>query len=125
MTVSKEAQAAADALKAKGGSPIYIVIAGTEFVYRPINRNEWRELKDSMTRKIAEFQGNEKDPDSPEAAIKLDQLREEEMVKVMEIAKVYYADSIDDCPAGVVDALSNAIMESSGFAGPETMPQKL
>ena len=46
-------------------------------------------------------------------------------MKLLEISRIFYAGEIDDLPAGVVDSLSDLILLSSGFGGPEIEPIKL
>ena len=114
---SPEANSAVKAAKANGINPVFITIAGGTYIYKTITRKEWRQLRKDMQAKLVEAGEDEE---------KLLDVKEDELLKLLNLAKVYYQEgNIDDLPAGVVDSLADSILISSGFGGAEIEPIKL
>ncbi|RMG69778.1 MAG: hypothetical protein D6710_08305 [Nitrospirae bacterium] len=115
--VSEQAQAAADRLKEQGYTPVYTVIAGQEFVFRPITRAEWRELIRRRNQQAAEAGDNQ---------IAIAEIQEDSAEEFTKMAVVYPENfDVSKAPAGIVNSLSDAILLESGFAGPDVEPVKL
>jgi predicted HNH restriction endonuclease len=112
--ISDEAKAAAEKAKAEGLVTMFIVIAGTQYVYRPINRKEWREHLKTQNKAIAE---------AGEDKVKIFEVQEDAKEALVEAALVYNESSV--VPAGAIDILSDVILIESGFGPPETEPIRL
>lgn len=132
--VSKKAQAAATAAKKTGVRPVYVTISGREYVYRGMTRGEWADLRRDISAIMAKLQ-TELAPvegDAPKVVaekvakleVAMGDLRENEMEKVVALAKVYYENE-EGMGAGVVETLTDLIMQESGFGGPELEPVRL
>jgi hypothetical protein len=113
-SIGAEAKAAAEKAKADGIAPMFIVIAGNQYVYRPVNRKEWREHLKKQNAALAEV-GEDR-----AAAFEVQEDSKEALVYS---ALIYRDGSI--VPAGAIDVLSDAILIESGFGPPETEPIRL
>ena len=117
MSASKEAKSAADKAKEDGFQPMYTVVAGQEFVFRGVTRSEWRELLDRRNAKVQE---------AGEDPVKQAAIQEDEMEHLCQIATIFPSEFDNEkMGAGTVQALSDAILIESGFAGPEVEPVRL
>ena len=120
LKLSDEIKKKIDAVKSNGHSVYHIEIEGHTYVYRSINRQEYRALQ----RKMADA-GREAEDDVALAALKDD--GEEELVtmamiwpEVQSRLDISAATKI----AGAVTTVSDKIMQASGF-GVDAEPQQL
>ncbi len=106
-TIAKAVEEARD----KGFRPYWIMLNGYNFVYRPINRKEWRELTKTQNRAMMEAQ------DDPEIQV---DLKNEQTEKMVRTCLIYSDVPVDDnLGAGYVDTLFDVILVDSGFGQPD------
>jgi hypothetical protein len=112
--ISEGAQAAADKAKEEGFEPMFIIVAGQQFVYRPMSRKEWRQhlKKQNVAIKAAE-----------EDQTAIFEVQEDAKESLVEFALIYQESKV--MPAGAVEILSDAILIESGFGPPDTEPIRL
>jgi len=116
LSLSEEALDLVQKAKAAGHDVFQIKIASMLFVYRPVYRQEWKQLLKHRNKAMLAA------ADDP---IKKVDVAEEEMEKLLEICLVYPKTSLDTMPAGCIQALCDAITEASGFSGVEVESIKL
>ncbi len=114
--VSEKAKLAAEEAKAKGLEVHFAKVAGKEFLFKPINRTEWK----SLLRKRNEAMTKAGDDELKKADV-----LEQELESLLDIALLYSTDPIESIPAGAVQSVCDAIMVASGFTGLESEPIKL
>jgi len=116
LDLSEAARKAILTAKEAGYEPVFTKISGKEFVYKPVTRKQWRELRTRMSEAASKI-----DQDDDLAAA---ELREEELERLVRMCEVYYENS-ENLYAGTVDSLSDSILLSSGFGGAEVDPIRL
>ena len=116
MTVSKEAKTAADEAKKSGFKPMYVVVAGAEYVYRGVTRKEWRLHLEERNSLLKEAEQDE---------VRQAEIQEEAMESIVGIALIFPEFNKDTFPAGAIQTLSDNILLASGFGGPDIDPVEL
>jgi len=114
--ISAAAQAAATAAKENGYDVEFVLIAGKEYVYRPIVRSEWRKLMKERNELMAAL---EEDKLAQAEAL------ESEYEKILSLCLLYSSVPMANIPAGAVQTLGDAILSLSGFGGLDMTPIKL
>jgi len=112
---SEAALAASAGAKEQGYEPLYVKIAGKEFVYRFVERSEWRTLLKARNEAMAQAIDDQ---------AKLE-VAEKEIESLLEVCLIYSTDPIEKLPAGTVQLISDAILVASGFGGLDAEPVKL
>jgi len=115
VTVSDAAKAAAENAKAEGYEPLYTKIAGKEFVYRALERAEWRALVKARNQSM----------EAAKTDLEKAEVAEQELEEILKVCLVYSSQPIEKLPAGSIQAVCEMIMADSGFAGPEIQTIKL
>jgi hypothetical protein len=130
--ITKEVQKDIDAAKALGHVVYSVKIAGARYIYRSINRGEFRDLQSQLTseaeavRAASDLKKKSLSKDSPElseieaeletAALGIRDRGEDRLVK----KGLVCPDNLpNNAPAGVVATLADRIMEGSGFQAGE------
>lgn len=116
LKLSEAVRTAAEEAKAKGIEVHFVKIAGKEYLFKTINRLEW---------KILLKKRNEAMQKAGEDELKKAEVLEQELESLLEVALIYSADKLESIPAGAVQTVCDAIMMASGFAGLESEPIKL
>ncbi len=120
-------QSLIDNAKQAGHSVFSVKIAGRVYVYRSINRKEFRDLRDSLAKKAENIKNTAKiaaektKEEVNQAAVdisvaNLKEEGEEEMVLLGLISHPTITRSeLDNFPAGIIASLSDKILMASGF----------
>ena len=116
MTVNPEAQKALDDAKALGLRPSYIIIANQEYIYRGINRKEWREIVSKRNNAII---------DADEDQVKIADIQEDEVEFITSLCLLYPEYDTNTIGAGTVQHLADLVLFEAGFGGPEIEAVKL
>ena len=103
MTLTTEQQTLVDETKAKGFKVFSISHEDDFYIYRNINRAEWRDL---LKRRNLTGEDN---------ALEVRDQLEEEVVTLALMSPTLTPEQINNLPAGVVSMLSDRIMFASGF----------
>lgn len=115
-------------LKADGHSVYSIVLASRTYIYRSVNRKEFRSLQDDIAKKTAALRKQGKVEDDPELENDITKLKEESEEHLVVMALVdpeaIHVGELESLPAGVVSSLSELILQASAF-GSEAEPQLL
>ena len=114
--ISEAAKLAVETNKQKGIEVHFAKVAGKEYLFKPINRAEW---------KILLKKRNEAMQQAGDDELKKAEVLEQELESLLSIALLYSADPIENVPAGAVQSICDAIMVESGFTGLESEPIKL
>lgn len=114
--ISEEAREVAKQLKEAGYEPMLTRIAGKEYVYRGVTRKEWREILDARNKKLVA---------AGEDLVKQAEIEENGIEELAKLCVAYPSMDISKQPAGVYQALSDAILLESGFTGPQIEPIRL
>lgn len=117
-----------DKAKADGHSVFSIKLGGKTYVYRSINRKEFRKIQDELSKKAEKIRkettekaSKNKDGavDSGEVEAKIARLKEEgEELTVMQALLTttpITLEQLDNFPAGVISAISDKILMAAGF----------
>jgi len=115
-TVSAEVQAAADKAKEEGLEVVYTRIAGKEFLFRPVDRSEWRQLISRRNKLLM---------DAGEDQAKAVEIQEDEMEELVRSCLLFPEVEVEKLRAGVVGTLGDQIMFESGFGGADIEPVRL
>jgi len=134
--ITPELQAQVDAFKAQGHSVSALMISGTRYIYRSINREEFKELQDKMATE-AEKAKLDSDtakkglkPEDPQITIINTKLEKEGMAirdrgEERLVAKGLIHPLLSaNTPAGVLTTIADNIMLVSGY-GVEAEPELL
>lgn len=113
---SKEAKAAITAGKKEGKAPLFMTVAGREFVFRAVTRSEWRSLVASRNQKLLE---------AGEDQAKVVEVQEDEVEELVKLCLLYPAFDLDSLGAGVVQHVADAILYDAGFGGPDIQAVRL
>jgi hypothetical protein len=109
--------------KATGCIIEHLDLGGTDFVYRSLNRSEWKELQTESINKAKGEEGGVLDP------LRLAELKEEGEDAVVLAALIFPehkdAKELNSYPAGYVSQLADRVTELSGFGEPEVEPVRL
>ena len=122
MQLSKEIRKIVNDAKSAGQAPIMATIAGQEYIYRSINRAEWRSVMVERNKGLKELE------ELGEAATdeQLAEFEDTQMKAIIDVACLYPSDmKPDSLPAGALQSLSEYILQESGFGGAEVEPIKL
>jgi len=122
----KEVQEVVDEVKKNGQSVFLTELAGGRYVYRSINRSEYRKVQDTVLQlatarshalqKKAEELGKDISDLEIEAADRSREDGEEALFKMALIDPVIEnSASTNGLPAGVITKIADMIMEASGF----------
>lgn len=114
--LSEEAQKALDVAKEKGLRPSYIIIANQEYIYRGINRKEWREIVSKRNNAIMAAE---------EDQVKIADIQEDEVELIAGLCLVYPEYDINTIGAGTVQHLADLVLFEAGFGGPDIQAVKL
>lgn len=120
MTLPQEVQDKVASLKSQGYVVQAITIAGTKYVYKSVNRAEFRALQEKLTREAEEAKKNLPEDKLEQEALAIRDRGEERLVEVGLIHPPLSANT----PAGVLTSIADYIMQASGF-GIETEPETL
>lgn len=118
--IPENVQTQIDELKQLGFVVQAITIAGTKFIYRSVNRGEFRRLQEALTREAEEAKKTLKEDELEQAAL---QIRDRGEDRLLNLGLIYPAIS-ENTPAGALSTLADLIMQASGF-GVETEPETL
>lgn len=121
----KKLQPVIDDIKASGHNVFKASLSGSEYIYRSINRLEYRQVQDTIMKKSLErakaIQAKSEEGDDV-SALELDtgdRSREDGEEALFQLAMVFpKVDSdldIHQFPAGAVTKVADLIMEASGF----------
>jgi len=136
MSLNPEVQQIVDSAKALGHLVYSMNINGIKYIYRSINRSEFKELQELMVREAeaAKIESDSKKKDIPDKDPRLDAINQALETKAAEIREkgeerlvakgVLYPKISTNTPAGVSTTLADRIMEASGF-GAEEEPEQL
>lgn len=137
--MTPEVKALVDKAKSEGHRVYSVVIAGEKYIYRSINRKEFREMQEIMTgeaetarlasaKKREELMKNNPDlTENSQEIVKLDYDLEKEAMdikdkaedKLVAVSLIHPVGVSENLPAGVVNNLAEKIMEGSGFQATE------
>jgi hypothetical protein len=123
---SKELTNKIEASKAEGHSVFAVDLAGRKYIYRSINRNEFRKLQADTARRQTDIVNSTASDAEKEIKIAgLGDTSEEELV-VVAVLDPPFDTTMDlvNVPAGVITSLTNLIMSASAF-GAEAKPTAL
>lgn len=109
-----------DQLKLKGHSVYKVSLAGESYVYRSVNRKEFRSLQDKIAATAETLKAGK--PEDNINTIKEES--EMQLVKLAVVSPSLQSVDLDSVQAGVVTRLSELILEASAF-GEEVSPVKL
>lgn len=113
--LTQEVKIIVEKAKSEGFQPVLISIAGTDYIFRPVTRKEWREL---LVRRHNKAMAAKDDP------LKLSEIQQDEMESLVNTCLLH--PKLDEkCPAGVIESLSDSILIESGFQPAENEPIKL
>lgn len=136
MSLAPEVQKIVDEAKALGHLVYSMNINGIKYIYRSINRLEFKELQELMVKEAesAKIEADSKKKDLPEKDPKIDAINQALEMKAAEIRErgeerlvgkgVLHPVITANAPAGVSTTLADRIMEASGF-GAEEEPEQL
>ena len=102
---------AVEGAKKAGLRPYWIMLNGFHFIYRPINRKEWREMTRSQNKEMLAAQ----DDTEKQVDIK-NEYTEKTVIQCLIYSDIPVDDSLG---AGYVDTLFDAILVDSGFGQPD------
>lgn len=119
-SITPELQQAIDALKKTGFSVFSVTLSGKRYIYRSINRAEFRQLQKQLAEDTEKLKTSGQTADAQLAEIR--EKAEERLVKLAIVGEV--AASMDNELAGAITTLADLVMQASGF-GVETEPQQL
>lgn len=114
--ISPAVKEAADKAKASGFEVSFTKIAGKEFLFRPVNRQEWRGLLKARNAAMLA---------AGEDKLKQAEVLEQELENLLTVSLIYPDKGLETLPAGTVQTLCDAIMVASGFTGTDSEPVKL
>jgi hypothetical protein len=115
MEISKEVKTKAAELKKEGIQPVYITIAGKEYLYRYLTRSEWRQYQGSLNEKMA----------NAETDVQKSAISEMGLEDICSLGLLYPELDLEKIGAGVINTLADNILFESGFGGPDIEPQQL
>jgi hypothetical protein len=118
----KDALAAAEQAKQAGTQPYTVQVGEDFYVYRTINRFEFRAFTMDQAKQITQLMESAEDPTQGQILAQIK--REEALVMKCVVHPVLNEFSIKELPAGVIETIHNSIMATSGF-GMEPIPVKL
>lgn len=118
--IPEDVQTRIDGLKAAGFVVQAITIAGTKFIYRSVNRGEFRQLQEALTKEAEEAKKTLKEDQLEQAAL---QIRDRGEDRLLNLGLIHPSIS-ENTPAGALTTLADLIMQASGF-GVETEPETL
>lgn len=136
MSLNPEVQQIVDSAKALGHLVYSMNINGIKYIYRSINRSEFKELQELMVKEAetAKAESDTKKKDIPDKDPRLDLINQALETKAAEIRErgeerlvakgVLHPKIGANTPAGVSTTLADRIMEASGF-GAEEEPEQL
>ena len=136
MSLNPEVQQIVDSAKAQGHLVYSMNINGIKYIYRSINRAEFKELQELMVKEAeaAKIESDSKKKDIPDKDPRLDAINQALETKAAEIREkgeerlvakgVLHPKINANTPAGVSTTLADRIMEASGF-GAEEEPEQL
>lgn len=107
-------------LKAKGHIVQAITIAGTRYIYRSLNRAEFRKLQEVLTAEAEAAKKTVAEDKLEQEALAIRDRGEDRLVKTALVSP----EITENTPAGAVTTLADLIMQASGF-GVETEPETL
>lgn len=114
--LSEEAKAALKKIKAEGHRPSYIIIANQEYIYRGINRKEWREIVSKRNQRIVE---------AGEDQAMIAEIQEDEVELITSMCLLYPEFALNSIGAGTVQHLADLVLFEAGFGGPDVQAVKL
>jgi hypothetical protein len=106
--------------KSKGFMVCALPISGVKYIYRSLNRAEYKSIQDLLTKEAEVVKKNATEEEVAAAAAAIKDTGELQLVKIALI----YPELTENTPAGVVATLADRIMEASGF-GVEVEPEIL
>jgi hypothetical protein len=113
--LTKEVSEIVQKAKTEGFQPVLVTIAGVQYIFRPVTRKEWREL---LIRRHNKALAAKEDP------LKLAEIQQDEMESLVNTC-LLHPKLTENCPAGVIESLSDSILVESGFQATDTEPIKL
>jgi hypothetical protein len=129
--ISQEAQAKIDEAKAEGHVVFALKLAGVRYIYRSINREEFRVLQQQLADEAEEVRleaiGKKKglEEDDPRS-LKIDAGLEKKAIEIRESGEerlvlegLLYPEFTQNTPAGVPRTIADRIMEASAFGSDE------
>lgn len=116
LKLSEEAEAALEAIKKTHRAVNYVIIANQEYIYRGINRKEWREIVSERNKRIVEAEEDQ-------AAIA--EIQEDEVELITSKCLLYPEFALDDIGAGTVQHLADLVLFEAGFGGPDIQAVKM
>lgn len=102
-------------LKAQGHTLHKVSISGRTFVYRSLNRKEFRDLQKTILEKSSNAQD--------ESAVSESQ--DQVVARALVEPAITSALELSGLPAGVIVQLFELVMKASGFGGEEPVPEEL
>ena len=118
MELSNDVRQLVDKAKENGSTVLGVGLNGTDFVYRSINRLEWRELQRGI-------QSRAKAAEAQDVTIK-DEGEDDVVMKALISPKLQSKQELLQLPAGVVTQLADLILRASGFTiAEDAAPVKL
>lgn len=134
--LTQEVQGIVTQAKAKGHSVRLLSIAGIDYIYRSINREEFRKLQEALASEAeaAKLKADAAKRDAKDDPLKLDVINSQLEKEALEIRDrgeerlvstgLLHPALTESTPAGVPNTIADRIMELSGF-GVEAEPEIL
>jgi hypothetical protein len=113
---SPEAVKASEGAKKKSLVPVFIRISNIEFLYRSLNRKEWRSMVKDQNVAITE---------AGEDLVQIAEVKEDAKEKMVKAALIWSSFKGRNLPAGAVEVLADAILLESGFGPPDNEPIRM
>jgi hypothetical protein len=114
--LSKEVKAALDTIKKEGHRASYVTIANQEYIYRGINRKEWREIVSKRNQRIVE---------AGEDQAMIAEIQEDEVELITSMCLLYPEFALESIGAGTVQHLADLVLFEAGFGGPDIQAVKV
>jgi len=136
MSFSPEVQSKIENAKSEVHSVFSLTISGTPYIYRSINRSEFKSLQEKMVKEAedARIEAEAKKKDLPKDDPKIELINQELERKATEIKDrgedrlvsvgLVHPVLSPNTPAGVPSTIADRIMQASGF-GVEEEPEQL
>jgi len=109
-----------DELKSQGFMVCAITIGGIKYIYRSLNRAEYKAVQDILTKQADAVKKTASEEEVAAAAAALKDVGEEKLVSIA----LLHPQLTPNTPAGVLSTIADRVMEASGF-GVEVEPEIL
>lgn len=118
-SITPELTQSINAAKAAGHSVFSIKLSGKQFIYRSINRSEFRQLQKQLAEDTEKMKTSGLSAES-----QVSEIREKAEERLIKIALLSDSSTLDQELAGAITTIADLVMQASGF-GVDAEPTQL